>query len=204
MREDVFIPSVFCWTRFGTEAGETIGAILERKEHERNMNKGVYFWGIGNSVSRALVELLQRTSSPEVLFSPIKSRPRGIDVKPRALVRWHGGIAPNGRRIVVPQTARIVSGLSTRSHYALVCASRDPLRLADLGRLTIGSLRNLLSGNQLGSSQVTAVVERLAHCDSGTEYVIALRARLVAPYFVRLVDPVIERLERLTDPAQAA
>ena len=76
MREDTCLPTIFCWTRFGAEAGETIETILERKERERQANRGVYFWGIGNSVAPGIAELVRRTTSPEVLFSSIKSRPR--------------------------------------------------------------------------------------------------------------------------------
>lgn len=196
MREDTFLPTVFCWTRFGTEAGESIGAILERKELERQANDGVYFWGIGNSVAPGLVELLRRKGHPEVLFSPIKSRPRAFDVRPPAVVRWRGGVTLGGERIALPPTARVMSGHSRAVHYALVCSSDNPLGIADLGRLRFDALRNLVSANPLGASQVTSVVERLAGHHSGREYIIAMRARLVAPYFVRLVDPVVQKLAR--------
>jgi len=63
--------------------------------------------------------------------------------------------------------------------------------MADHGNVRFADLRNLLSGSALGASQVTAVVENLAGRDGGgTEYAVALRASLVAPYFLRLRDPV--------------
>jgi hypothetical protein len=64
-----------------------------------------------------------------------------------------------------------------------------PLTPGELARVRFGGLRNLRSGKPLGASQVTAVVQR-TNDECGTEYVIALRARLVEPYFVRLADPV--------------
>jgi len=204
MREDTCLPTIFCWTRFGAEAGETIETILERKERERQANRGVYFWGIGNSVAPGIAELVRRTTSPEVLFSSIKSRPRTVDVRPSAVIRWHRGVTVTGERITLPNTVTVTSRQSKAGHYALICASDDPLRLGDLGRLKFSGLRNLVSGNALGSSQVTAVVERLTDRDDGTEYAIALRARLIAPYFVRLTDPAVERLEALTDEGRAA
>ena len=204
MHSDEHLPTIFCWTRFGTEAGETIDSILERKEHEREQTGGVYLWGIGNSVARGVTELLRRTGSPEVLFSPIKSRPRTVDVRPPAVVRWRGGVTLSGAQITLPKTVRVMSGQSKAAHYALVCASDEPLHFHDLGRLEFDALRNLASGNPLGSSQVTAVVERLRDRDDGREYVVALRSRLVAPYFVRLVDPVVEKLEASAEPARAA
>src|SRR5689334_16901759 len=41
MQESTPLPLLFCWTRFGTEAGEPIEAILERKEREREATGGV-------------------------------------------------------------------------------------------------------------------------------------------------------------------
>lgn len=204
MRKKLPLPTVFCWTRFGTEAGETIDSILDRKEHERRETDGVYFWGIGNSIAPGVVELLRRTSSPEVLFSPIRARPRAVDVDPPVVVHWCGGVTLSGAQIALPPSARVTSGPSKTAHYALVCASEEPLRLDNLGRLEFDALRNLGSGNPLGSSQVTAVVERLDDHVGGRDYVVALRSRLVAPYFVRLVDPVVEQVAAHDERARAA
>jgi hypothetical protein len=186
------LPPFFCWTRFGIEAGEPIESILCRKEAERLTNDGTFYWGIGNSVAPGIMELLERTAQPEVLFSPIKSRARSIDVVPRRVIRWREEITIAGERRILPETVRVTSGPS-RSHYALVCSAAAPLELANHGRLCFNELRNLVSGNPLGSSQVTAVVSRkpgVTTTDGG--YIIALRARLVAPHLVRLSDPVVE------------
>jgi hypothetical protein len=204
MHKGESLPLIFCWTRFGTEAGEPIETILERKERERRATRGVFFWGVGNSVAPGVAELVRRATSPEVLFSPIKSRPRAVDVHPPALTRWHGGVTLSGERITLPQTACVMSGRSKAPHYALVCESHERLRPRDIGQLKFGALRNLVSRNPLGASQVTAVVERLLDRDDGREYMVALRARLVAPFFIRLVDPVVEPVDRLADQARAA
>jgi hypothetical protein len=63
------------------------------------------------------------------------------------------------------------------------------LRLSDGSHLAFGALRNLLSGNPIGASQVTAVVKRTDGIDDGPAYCVAMRARLIAPYFIRLRDP---------------
>lgn len=39
------LPACFCWTRFGTEAGQSIDQIFERKEQERAANGGLFFGG---------------------------------------------------------------------------------------------------------------------------------------------------------------
>jgi hypothetical protein len=188
--QQTVLPTSFCWTRFGTEAGEPIGSILHRKEMERLANDGTFYWGIGNSVAPGVASLLERVAVPEVLFSPIKGRPRAVDVAPTGVVRWREAITLTGDRIMLPDTIRVTSRPS-RSHYALVCSVTDPLEVAHLGRLRFSELRNLVSGRLLGASQVTAVVRREVDAIPGRDdgYVVALRARLVEPYFVRLTAP---------------
>jgi hypothetical protein len=189
------LPDHFCWSRFGTEAGESIEQILGRKEAERIETGGIFYWGIGSSVGPGLVELIRRQPDPEVLFSPIKSRPRLEDASPRLVVRWRSGKALDGAQVELPEAVCVTSRAAkldeTGLHYALVCASAEPLRFCDQGRLRFSELRNLRNSSRLGASQVTAIVSRVAHGQLGqeAEYVVALRARLVAPYFVRLSDP---------------
>jgi hypothetical protein len=188
------LPRSFCWTRFGTEAGETIEAILARKEAERQASDGVFFWGIGNSIAPAVAELVRRVDEPEVLFSPIKSRPRRVDVAPACVVRWTSAEGLSGGVFELPSHASVTSRWNPARpagvHYALVCSSAEALEVADAGRLSFGALRNLRSGAPLGASQVTAVVHRADPGDGGSEYPVAFRAALVAPYFVRLRRPM--------------
>lgn len=179
----------FCWTRFGTEAGEPIEDILSRKNREREDNDGVFYWGIGNSVAPALRALVAQTEHPEVLFSPMRSKPRSVDVAPSSLAQWIGGETLMGNRFRLPPTVRVTSRASDgarRSHYALVCHSTEPLALNQRGELYVSQLRNLLSGSPIGASQVTAVVRVVEARAAGVSYPVAFRARLVAPYFVRL------------------
>lgn len=188
------LPPTFCWTRFGPEAGEAIQAILIRKERERRANSGVFYWGIGNSVAAGIAELARSCRQPEVLFSPIKSRPRSVDVDPPTLVQWVVGETLTGERLELPPSVRVIGrgGASVvPPHYALVCSSDDPLVLGDFGKVRFGEVRNLLSGKRLGTSQVTAIVRYLGK-GAGTDhgYRVALRARLTPPYFVRLRDPI--------------
>lgn len=187
------LPDIFCWTRFGTEAGETIEAILERKDRERRDTDGMFLWGIGNSVAPAMLELLQRVKRPEVLFSAIKSPPRRVDVAPAKLVEYRTGITMDGRRLDLPSTIHVHGGSGTEKmnpRYALVCRSANRLALGDHGRLVFEELSNLLSGNSIGASQVTAVVRRREALGIGRPYLVAMRAELCEPFFVRLSDPV--------------
>jgi hypothetical protein len=172
--------------------------ILGRKERERLENDGVFFWGIGNSVAPGMAALIERSDRPEVLFSPIRGRPRAVDCAPAARFSWTAGHDLDGRRFELPPAARVTSGgppgRSARAHYALVCASAAPLSI-DSGdeELDFVALRNLMSGNPLGASQVTAVVTALEdHVPSDMRYRVAMRAELAPPYFIRLTEATEE------------
>lgn len=188
------LPRSFCWTRFGTEAGETITAILARKESERLANGGVFYWGVGNSIAPAIAELVRRVEEPEVLFSPIRGRPRRVDIAPGCVVRWTSAEGLSRELFELPPRVEVTSrwdpARPATPHYALVCSSAEPLEIADVGQLSFGALRNLRSGASLGASQVTAVVHRSDAGLGGSEYPVALRATLVPPYFVRLRGPI--------------
>ena len=189
------LPPHFCWTRFGTEAGETIDAILERKEIERRRNGGVFLWGIGNAIGPSMRELVGRVSSPEVLFSPIRSSPRSVDVSPSTILVWRTARDLYGRSVSLPRWSVVRSrgGGSHRTprHYALVCHSKTPLKLReDLPMIAIGDLQNLLSASRVGASQVTAVVRyHQTASSSGGSYRVAMRIRLTPPFLLELADP---------------
>lgn len=191
------IPLQFCWTRFGTEAAQSIHQILARKEEERQANHGLFLWGIGNAVGPSILELVRRSREPEVIFSPIKSAPREADVTPSSVVAWTAGSTLNGDPYELPKTAlvtsRFVPSGSRRSHYALVCYSERPLNLSSsVHRIAFESLRNLVSGRKVGASQVTAVVERKSESiGDSRSYDVSMRARLVAPFFVKLTEPIV-------------
>jgi hypothetical protein len=153
------LPPAFCWTRFGPEAGEPIEQILARKEAERTAGRGIFYWGIGNAVGPAMTALLADVGEPEVLFSPIASPPRRVDVAPCSTVQWLAGEDMAGECVDLPDSARVTSGWEpTRpnaARYALVCSCSEPIELADRGQLRFGRLRNISSGSPVGASQVT-------------------------------------------------
>lgn len=184
-----------------------MSAILQRKEAERRANDGVFLWGIGSSVRPSLLELLRLTSRPTAVFSPMASRPRPIDVAPRAVVVWRSAVDLDGLPFVLPRYSIVTSRKWTREgqtrHYALVCRRERPIgRSEDLAWLDSGCVRNLRGGTNVGASQVTSVVTRGAPEEAGSvRYDVAFTARLVAPYFVELKDPVdVPKSLRLDDP----
>lgn len=188
------LPVAFCWTRVGSEAGQSLQSILARKEAERRANGGVFFWGIGNAIGPSLRELLTHVPEPEVIFSPIKSPPRREDTHPTAVVAWTRAECLDGTPFELPDHTLITSRLDMpkRRHYALVCATDASLTAArESSMLKIGALENFLTGRQIGASQVTAVVRRREHDRSASrEYSVALRATLVPPFFLHLQEPV--------------
>ena len=200
------LPECFCWTRFGTEAGEPITHILERKEAERAANDGVFVWGIGNAVGPSIRELVRRGPKPEVLFSPIKSPAKMQDVSPPAVVAWIGGETLDGEPFCLPEHSLVTSRydrVSPRAgHYALVCFSRAPITPARPGgKIVFNALRNIRTGRPIGASQVTAVVEqRRTSAEEALTYDVAIRAELVYPYFVRLQQPVVLPASANRDP----
>lgn len=191
----VAIPTVFCWTRFGTEAGESPGRILDRKEAERRANGGLFLWGVGHSLARAISELVVRCPEPEVLFSPIAGPPRREDASPEAVVEWTQGLTPEGRSFPLPSHSRVTSRLSRplekACHYALVCFSPEPIPASGGGIVASGKLRNLVSGRPVGASQVSAVVHHDEFAPAaGRVYEVTLRTKLAYPYFLRLWGPI--------------
>src|SRR4051794_30041405 len=142
MHEASELPSAFCWTRFGVEAGEGVDSILARKEEERRRNSGLFLWGIGNSVRPGIEALLGEVADPEILFSPIRSAPRPADIAPPSILSWLRGECLDGESFELPETMRVTSSGATpgRSHYALVCRADSPLCLADHGRINFSQL----------------------------------------------------------------
>ena len=204
------IPDQFCWTRFGIEAGEPVARILERKEAERRANAGVFLWGVGNSVAPGIRELVRQLPQPQVLFSPIAGTPQAADAAPTSVVSWTEGETLWGELYTLPEHSRVTSRLPAPSakpaHYALICYRPNPLAISSSGPVVaFDSLRNLVSGQRVGASQVTAVVRReVGEVVSGRRYHVALRASLVYPYFVRLTQAVpVEAVLELTSVADA-
>ncbi|MGY2702052.1 hypothetical protein [Nocardioides sp. HB32] len=188
------LPDLFCWTKYGTEAGEDIGAILERKESERLASGGTFLWGVGNAIGPSVEALLAHAIEPQVVFTPMRSRPAARDVAPAQVAVWHRGVGLDGEPFELQDSWRVTSRISPSKshHYALVCRSEQPLGVSVRPRQSFASthVQNLRSGSKVGASQVTSVVRRIA-CALGlipSSYTVSFTADLVAPYFVRLTE----------------
>lgn len=191
------IPEVFCWTKMGAEAGQSLDVILRRKELERRSGNGIFAWGIGNSLGAA--PDLARQQSPDgevdVLFTPMKSAAKQIDAAPSQVLLWLGFLDPNGRIADLPHHILVTSrgGSEKRGHYALICHSTDEIRDYSIEAFDAAYARNLASLNPIGASQVTSVVRYGGSSGAALEkpYRVAFRAKLSNQGFVRLVRPVV-------------
>lgn len=202
----------FCWTKFGTEAGEPIETILKRKELERQANGGIFLWGIGNGLGPSLLELLKIEQKPQLLFSPMRAKAKAMDISPGPIWVWTHGEGIDGNPVELPRYSLVTSRYTTRggrkkSHFALCCQLDTPIALSDHGTLNYGALRNLRSDGPVGYSQVTAVVSYDHDHQTGQTYQVAVAARLANPWFIRLTEGFeigIRELDQFRDNLNAA
>lgn len=193
--EAMTLPTEFCWTKFGTEAGEEVDSIFARKEEERIANDGVFLWGIGNAIGPSLSDYLKQARFPKVVFSPMLCKPMKRDVEPAQIAYWTEATGLDGRRYQMPTYSLVTSSFNSKSQrqvrYALVCHSGIPISEPNgFDKIFCGQLRNWKSGAVVGSSQVTCVVRRiLKGASSGPIYRAALVATLHPPYLLRLTSP---------------
>lgn len=186
-----------CWSRMQAEAGQSLEAIVERKERERRAGDGSFFWGVGNAPA-VLASVLSRASVPvRAVFSIMKSRPKAVDVAPARTVAWtryidaYGAVRDLPPHALVTSRADSASG-AKKAHYALVCRSSEPLVLrAGVEGFDPSAYRNAGgTGAPVGNSQVTALLRRAGRSQDGSGYEVNLSAWLADDYWVRLLDPV--------------
>jgi len=181
------------------ESGQSLRDILKRKEFERVTGRGVFFWGIGNSLGDKRQAFLSGEVT-EIVFSKMLSRPKRIDTDPSGVAIWTQYQDMYGDVKSIPEYALLLSRAYNgnrvkRHHYALVCYSENALSLDDYGVVNIAKYKNYGSTNpRIGSSQVTAVIEPSPSSHATTSeriYEINMLCQAVAPFFVKLANPII-------------
>ncbi len=192
------LPSTFCWTKIGPEAGEDLAAIRCRKEWERQLGRGQFFWGIGQSLGENAHLSGASGAALRVLFSPMPSKPKAIDSTPAGIVLWNawvdgGGCAqPLPDHCLITSRSCLPSGKAKERHYALVCTSDEELGEQLDCWVSPQHLRNIGTNSSLGASQVTAVVRLTGSTgldEEARRYPVSFAADLKPPYFVRLSEP---------------
>jgi limonene-1,2-epoxide hydrolase len=179
------------------EAGQTLEAIVARKERERRAGGGTFLWGVGNAPA-VITNTLARAGLPvRVIFSIMKSRPKSIDSAPARIAAWRSYIDVCGVERRLPPQALVTSRADSASgpkkfHYALMCHSSEPLVLrSDRERFDPSAFRNAGgTGAAVGASQVTALLRRVDRDTSASDYQVNLSAWLTGGYWVRLTDPI--------------
>jgi hypothetical protein len=185
------IPSAFVWTKIQADSGQSLDRILNRKELERQSGN-TFWWGVGESKADQIRLLLTRDPRPLVLFSLMLSRPHRRDSHPDGVLLWEAyktteGEVPLPAHAVVISRAHDSKGRSKRVYYALVCENPTGILHSGHGMLDTRTLRNFGDGGKpVGSSQVTALVERTSPHDKGRSYPVTASATLTAPYAVQL------------------
>lgn len=212
------LPSIFCWTKMGTEAGEELTTIIRRKEWERRLGNGHFAWGIGQSLGK---NIDFATIAPlDVIFSPMRSKPKAIDVTPSEIVLWNAWITSKGQVRKLPinyfitSRAFLHSGKKKEKHYALICSSDETLTEQKKNiHISSECFYNLKSYKPLGASQITAIVHNIPSQLSNTintaddsrkktnkkEYLISFIAQLCSPYYVQLAKPRLLEKGELKD-----
>jgi hypothetical protein len=185
------IQNAFIWTKIQADSGQSIDRILNRKELERQSGN-TFWWGIGESKADQIGLLLTRDPRPSVLFSLMLSHPHRRDSHPDGVLLWEAykttrGEIPLPPHVIVISRAHDSNGRPKRRYYALVC--ENPMGILHSGRgiLDTRTLRNFGNGGKpVGSSQVTAVVERTSPHNKGWSYPLTASATLIAPYALQL------------------
>jgi hypothetical protein len=188
------IPNAFVWTKVEADAGQRMDQIIHRKELERKSG-GTFWWGIGESKIGKVRLLLASDSRPAVVFSKMRCDAHSRDSDPGGVLLWEAyevasGEMPLPPHAIVTSRAHDSKGRLKSRHYALVCENPAGVSATMGETLDTGSLRNFGDGGRpIGSSQITAVVERTTSSRHGLLYPIIARATLVAPYAVQLSAP---------------
>lgn len=193
------LPQTFCWTKIGPEAGEDVATIRLRKEWERQLGEGQFFWGVGQSLGDSPADADRGHAGLPVVFSPMLSKAKAIDRAPEGVLLWNAWIDDTGETQSLPSycfiTSRSVlpSGRAKERHYALVCVSDRELHEEVECWITPSQLRNFAANTLLGASQVTAIVRMQNAAPeepaSRIRYPVSFIASLKPPYIVRLAQP---------------
>jgi len=180
----------FVWSKMQAEAGQPLDAIIARKEAERIAGNGIFWWGIGSSLGKAVIEAAKESGGElPVLFSIMPSKPKKIDITPGEVWLWTTWENPDGDKVPIPGHVLVTSrsGPQKGTHYALVCRSPEPLALGDHGPFD-QSLCRTPAGKQPGSSQVTALLKGNYRGEHNVgRYRMGFRAVLVGPFMAKLI-----------------
>jgi hypothetical protein len=177
---------ILVWSRMGVEAGDELNVTIDRKERERIAGAGEFFWGVGNFSCDASDLLRERPIA--IIFSIARnSKGRPVDHSRENRIRWRSYLDRDRSKRPVPPHALVKSAGKDRPHYALICRSERPLKIATES-FDPNAYRTHPNGASANFHPVTKLVRRVALPSGPPEYIQGFRALLVD--WVRLDDPV--------------
>jgi hypothetical protein len=172
-------------------------AILARKDTERQLGAGTFFWGIGTALGDRVWSFIDSVPKPKVIFSRMSAPPKRDDIAPKRVVVWSAFFDRIGQKHAMPPHVLVTSrapadGNPKRAHFALICRKkRGLLDSQNWPALSRSQLTNFSADTGVACSQVTAIVElRKPRVNSDRRYEVLFVADLVPPYYVKLADPV--------------
>jgi hypothetical protein len=190
-----------CWTKMQAEAGQPLSRIVDRKELERKIGRGLFFWGVGTPLGPGVSAAGGRPI--KLIFSTMLSPPKLIDSAPSSVLVWRKYYDPRAGLSDLPSHVLVLSRGQTPAgpklrHYALVCFRRAVLTLRP-GRLFDPSVYRNVGGSQrvVGPSQVTSLLKRVEVEEPRGRYKVDMQAKLISPYCVRLEDPAALRVDEV-------
>ena len=147
-RVPVFQQGAVCLTKFGPESGETAEEILARKDLERRSgaraHKNEFWWGIGEKgTAQSINSLISQHGANVVLFCAIKNQkpPKKSSASDVLVWRKYRTLGSSVLRdipkhVLITSAAVTKNGTIRRTHFALVCNSRTPIKMGELDCLT--------------------------------------------------------------------
>jgi hypothetical protein len=180
------------WTKIGADGGQSLEAILARREWERRNGDGVFWWAIGNNYASSICGAARSlVGNMPVLFSKLRGKPHGRDANPEHIFIWRHWKDYHGQTHEIPQYIRLWSVKKPKlEHYALVCRSDSPIALGDHGPFDEKRCVTYPKGKVPGTSMVTVLLRTDGSESTSCErYRIAFCACLVEPWCVRLTCP---------------
>ncbi|MER8483153.1 hypothetical protein [Mesorhizobium sp. M1322] len=164
-------PKRFGWSKVGGEAGLTVQQILKWKDLQRQLSDGEFFWGVSQRPRpEKIAALLRSARDPQVLFCEQLTMAKPEDREPTQTILWTHFIDSEGSEKELPLFAAVTSrgGPAKSKHVAIRCQSQRPIAFEDIS-FDSGMFRNI-QGGRLGSSQITAIIERSPEPFRGTLY----------------------------------
>ncbi len=178
----------FVWSAVGEDASEPLPDILIRKEAERVVGNGEFWWGLSTALGDVASVAMAAGGLLPVVFSARRPDTYAKDFSAQVWSGWES--TGDGKSGALPKHVLITSTYDPRkegsAHYALACRCSSQLLLHDYV-FNPAQCRRVKVGTPPAYSQRAALLKgELAHARGS--YTKGFAAELVAPWYVKLTD----------------